>query len=222
MKKLIIALLLVVSGATYAQETKDVGDFTEVKVFDRMRVNLIKSSANKVILKGKDTDYIELVNKDGVLKIRMDLDKIFDGNETFVEVYYNDLKVIDGNEGAEIVVNELIEQPKIEIRVQEGAHVKAGLEVENAEMRAVTGGIINASGTAKIQNVEVNTGGIYEGKSLETTDTNLRIQAGGEADIFARRTAEVKIRAGGDVHVYGNPTELIKDKFIGGRVTVMK
>ena len=222
MKKLIIALLLVVSGATYAQETKDVGDFTEVKVFDRMRVNLIKSSANKVILKGKDTDYIELVNKDGVLKIRMDLDKIFDGNETFVEVYYNDLKVIDGNEGAEIVVNELIEQPKIEIRVQEGAQVKAGLEVENAEMRAVTGGIINASGTAKIQNVEVNTGGIYEGKSLETTDTNLRIQAGGEADIFARRTAEVKIRAGGDVHVYGNPTELIKDKFIGGRVTVMK
>ena len=222
MKKLIIALLLVVSGATYAQETKDVGDFTEVKVFDRMRVNLIKSSANKVILKGKDTDYIELVNKDGVLKIRMDLDKIFDGNETFVEVYYNDLKVIDGNEGAEIVVNELIEQPKIEIRVQEGAQVKAGLEVENAEMRAVTGGITNASGTAKIPNLEVNTGGIYEGKSLETTDTNLRIQAGGEADIFARRTAEVKIRAGGDVHVYGNPTELIKDKFIGGRVTVMK
>ncbi|RXG17948.1 putative autotransporter adhesin-like protein [Leeuwenhoekiella aestuarii] len=222
MKKLIIALLLVATTGTYAQETRDVGDFTEVKVFDRMRVNLIKSSDNKVILKGKDTEDIELVNKDGVLKIRMDIDKIFDGNETFVEIHYNNLRVIDGNEGAEIVVNELIEQPKIEIRVQEGAQVKAGLEVENAEMRAVTGGIINASGTAKNQNVEVNTGGIYEGKSLETTDTYLRIQAGGEADIFARRTAEVKIRAGGDVHVYGNPTELIKDKFIGGRVTVMK
>lgn len=222
MKKLIIALLLVATTATYAQETKAVGDFTEVKVFDRMRVNLIKSSENKVILKGKDTEDIELVNKDGVLKIRMDINKIFDGNETFVEVHYNNLRVIDGNEGAEIVVNELIEQPKIEIRVQEGAKVKAGIEVENAEMRAVTGGIINASGTAKYQNIEVNTGGIYEGKSLETTDTKLRIQAGGEADIFARRTAEVKIRAGGDVNVYGNPTELIKDKFIGGRVTVMK
>ena len=222
MKKLIIALLLVATTATYAQETKAVGDFTEVKVFDRMRVNLIKSSDNKVILKGKDIEDIELINKNGVLKIRMDINKIFDGNETFVEVHYNNLRVIDANEGAEIVVNELIEQPRIEIRVQEGAQVKVGLEVENAEMRAVTGGIINASGTAKNQNVEVNTGGIYEGKSLETTDTTLRIQAGGEVDIFARRTAEVKIRAGGDVHVYGNPTELIKDKFIGGRVTVMK
>ncbi|MEC7782584.1 MAG: head GIN domain-containing protein [Bacteroidota bacterium] len=223
MKKLILAVLFVAAGATYAQDdTKDVGDFTEVKVFDRMRVNLIKDSENKVYLKGKDTDYIELVNKDGVLKIRMDLDKIFDGNETFVEVHYNNLRVIDGNEGAEIVVNELLEQPKIEIRVQEGAQVTADLKVENAEMRAVTGGIITASGSAVNQNVEVNTGGVFEGKSLETTDTTIRIQAGGEADIFARRTAEVKIRAGGDVDVYGNPTELIKDKFIGGRVRVMK
>ena len=181
MKKLIIALLLVATTATYAQETKAVGDFTEVKVFDRMRVNLIKSSDNKVILKGKDIEDIELINKNGVLKIRMDINKIFDGNETFVEVHYNNLRVIDANEGAEIVVNELIEQPRIEIRVQEGAQVKVGLEVENAEMRAVTGGIINASGTAKNQNVEVNTGGIYEGKSLETTDTTLRIQAVGVA-----------------------------------------
>ncbi|MEC8883741.1 MAG: DUF2807 domain-containing protein, partial [Bacteroidota bacterium] len=77
MKKLILAVLFVAAGATYAQDdTKDVGDFTEVKVFDRMRVNLIKDSENKVYLKGKDTDYIELINKDGVLKIRMDLDKI--------------------------------------------------------------------------------------------------------------------------------------------------
>ncbi|MEC8884446.1 MAG: DUF2807 domain-containing protein, partial [Bacteroidota bacterium] len=104
----------------------------------------------------------------------------------------------------------------------EGAQVTADLKVENAEMRAVTGGIITASGSAVNQNVEVNTGGVFEGKSLETTDTTIRIQAGGEADIFARRTAEVKIRAGGDVDVYGNPTELIKDKFIGGRVRVMK
>lgn len=223
MKKIILVLLLITAGAVNAQDNvKNIGDFTEVKVFDRMRVNLIKSSENKVILKGKDTEDIELVNNDGILKIRMDIDKIFDGNETFVEVYYNNLRVIDANEGARVEVNELLEQPKIEIRVQEGAQVNAGLDVEYAEMRAVTGGIITANGSAEKQNVEINTGGIFEGKSLETTDTSLRIQAGGEAAIFARRTADVKIRAGGDVTVYGNPTELLKDKFIGGRVHVVK
>lgn len=222
MKNQILALLILLVGAVQAQEkVEDVGDFTEVKVFDRMRVNLIKSTENKVVLKGRDTEDIELINKDGVLKIRMDIDKIFDGNETFVEVYFNNLKVIDGNEGAEININELLEQEEIEIRVQEGARVAAGIDVKSATLRAVTGGIIKMNGSAKYQTVEINTGGIYEGKDLETTDTQLRIQAGGEAEIFARRTADIKLRAGGDVYVYGNPTELIKDKFIGGRVRLM-
>ena len=222
MKKVIFAFLVLVTGSVLAQEkVENLGDFTAVKVFDRMRVNLVKSTENRVYLKGKDTDDIELINKDGMLKIRMDIDKIFDGNETFVEVHFKDLKVIDGNEGAEINVNELLEQESIEIRVQEGARVTAGLEVNSAKMRAVTGGIIDARGSAKTQNVEINTGGIYNGKALETTDTQLRIQAGGEADIFARRTADIKLRAGGDVHVYGNPTEVIKDNFIGGRVHIM-
>ncbi|MCC4212207.1 head GIN domain-containing protein [Leeuwenhoekiella parthenopeia] len=222
MKNQILALLILVTGALHAQEkVEDIGDFTEVKVFDRMRVNLIRSDENKVILKGRDTEDIELINKDGILKIRMDIDKIFDGNETFVEVYFNNLRVIDGNEGAEININELLEQESIEIRVQEGARVTAGMDVKSATLRAVTGGIIRTTGSAKYQTVEINTGGIYNGKDLETTDTQLRIQAGGEAEIFARRTADIKLRAGGDVFVYGNPTELIKDKFIGGRVKVM-
>jgi len=222
MKNQVVLLFIMLTCALSAQEkVENIGDFTEVKVFDRMRVNLIKSDENKVILKGRDTEDIELVNKDGILKIRMDIDKIFDGNETFVEVYFNNLKVIDGNEGAEININELLEQDEIEIRVQEGARVTAGIDVESATLRAVTGGIIRINGSARSQTVEINTGGIYNGKNLETTDTQIRIQAGGEAEIFARRTADIKLRAGGDVYVYGNPTELIKDKFIGGRVRLM-
>ena len=132
MKKVIFAFLVLVTGSVLAQEkVENIGDFTEIKVFDRMRVNLVRATENKVYLKGKDTEDIELINKDGVLKIRMDIDKIFDGNETFVEVHFTDLKVIDGNEGAEINFNELLEQKTIEIRVQEGAHVTAGLDVEN-------------------------------------------------------------------------------------------
>ncbi len=222
MKNKIVILFLIASCALNAQENvQDVGNFTEVKVFDRMRVNLVKSSENKVLLKGRDTEDIEIINKGGVLKIRMDIDKIFDGNETFVEVHFTNLKIIDGNEGAEININELLEQKKIEIRVQEGAQVNAGLNVDSAQMRAVTGGIINVRGSADSQTVEINTGGIFNGKDLETADTQLRIQAGGEAEIFARRTADIKLRAGGDVYVYGNPTEVIKDKFIGGRVKIM-
>ena len=224
MKHIFTIIILFITGVVLAQNPriKDVGEFTQVKVFDRMKVNLIKSDEDKVVLSGQDIDDIEVINKDGMLKIRMNIDKIFDGNRTFVEVHYRHLNVIDGNEGAEIVSNELIEQEEITIKVQEGSRIKAGLKVENADFRAVTGGIIEASGIAKHQNIEVNTGGIFDGKYLRTKKTELRIQAGGEADIYASELADIKIRAGGDVRVFGNPKQVIKDNFIGGHIEVMR
>lgn len=224
MKNFILFILFSISISSYAQNPRvqEVGDFTEVKVFDRMQVNLIKSNQNQVVLSGEDIDDIEVVNKDGLLKIRMDFDKIFDGNKTFVEVHYTTLQVIDGNEGAKIVSNELIEQDQITVKTQEGAMVRVGLKVNQVDMRAVTGGIIEASGFAKKQAIELNTGGIFEGKDLKTQTTQIRIQAGGEADINAIQLADIKIRAGGEVYVFGNPKEVRKDKFIGGSIKVMR
>lgn len=202
--------------------TQEVGDFNEVKVYDRMTVKLVKSDENKVVLSGQDIDDIVIVNKDGILKIRMEIENSFDGDKTFVEVHYKDLDIIDGNEGSLIIANELIEQDEIEIRTQEGARVNAGLNVKEVNLRAVTGGMIQANGNATTQNIELNTGGIFMGKDFETETTNIRIQAGGEADINASKLADIKIRAGGDVYVYGHPQEIRQNKFIGGKVKEMR
>lgn len=217
----LIALFL--TAMTFAQSpiNKDVGDFTEVKVYDRIVVNLVKSDENKVVITGADADQLVVVNKDGVLKIKMEIDLIFDGNETFVHVHYNNLKTIDGNEGAVISSNELIEQDNIEIKMQEGARAKVGLNVKNAKMRAVTGGIIEASGLAKSQDVTVNTGGIYEGRDLETENSEVFVQAGGEVEVYASKLADVTIRAGGDVDVYGKPENVKRRRTFGGRIRIM-
>ena len=81
----------------------------------------------------------------------MQLDKKFQGEDTFIEVYYKYLNVIDGNEGAKIVSNELLKQDYIELKAQEGAKIKVGLNVINLEVRAVTGGVVEASGLANNQ-----------------------------------------------------------------------
>lgn len=223
MKFSITIFFLMLSSLAFAQNprTENVGDFTEVKVFDLIRVNLIKAEENKVTLTGKDVADIELINKNGTLKIRMNLDKVFDGQQTFVQVYYKDLRTIDGNEGAQIVSNELIEQQHLEIRMQEGASIKAGLDLEKLDARAVTGGILDLTGKVDKQKIELNTGGIFNGKDLHSQTTNLRIQAGGEADIYATDLAEIKVRAGGDARVFGNPKQVVKDKFIGGNIKMM-
>ncbi len=220
MRTITSILLLFITVATFAQgpKEKQVGDFTTVKVFDLIHISLVKSDENKVIISGEDVDDVQVINKNGTLKIRMKLDQIFNGTETFVAVHYTNLEVIDGNEGARIVGNELIEQDKIELKTQEGALIKVGLNVDKVTIKAVSGGIVETSGRANSQSILINTGGIYEGKDFETKNTEVKIRTGGEAEVNTTEVVDAKVTAGGDIFIYGNPSRVNKKTTLGGRI----
>lgn len=220
MKNALLVLSFFITTFVLAQNPleKSVGDFNQVKVYDLIEVNLIQSKENKVVIAGEDVQDVQVINKDGKLKIRMNLDQIFNGNKTFVEVHYTSLSIIDGNEGAVIVSNELIEQDEITLKAQEGARIKVGLDVDEVEIRAVTGGIIETRGRANSQNITLNTGGIYEGKSFETKSTKVNIKAAGEAEVNASKIVDATVKAGGDVFIYGNPETVKENTLFGGRI----
>ncbi|MEH6536849.1 MAG: head GIN domain-containing protein [Psychroserpens sp.] len=223
MKTFFAITLLVVTSVLTAQNPleKRVGDFNEVKVYDLIAVNLIKGDSPKVEITGDDIEDVVVVNKDGKLKIRMKTDKSFNGDHTFVSVYYTKLDIIDGNEGAYITSNELIEQSQIELKAQEGAHLKIGLDVDQVNIRAVSGGVIETEGKAISQDITLNTGGIYNGKIFETINTSVNIKAAGEADIFASKTVDARVTAGGNINIYGNPKSVKEKTTFGGRIKRM-
>ncbi|MEC7772544.1 MAG: head GIN domain-containing protein [Bacteroidota bacterium] len=222
MKKIYTLSLLLLPLVMFSQRIIDteVGEFNKIKVFDLIEVNLIQSDENKIMIKGWNVDDIKWTNKNGVLKLRMQLDKKFQGEDTMIEVYYTDLDVIDGNEGAQITCNEMVQKSRIELRAQEGAAIHIGMDVDYADIRAVTGGIVQASGLAKNQSIVINTGGIFEGRELRTATTDVKISAGGEADVFASELVDINVKASGDVYVYGNPERVHKKTFVGGRIYI--
>ncbi|MEN1784119.1 MAG: head GIN domain-containing protein [Bacteroidota bacterium] len=199
----------------------DVGAFHKIKVFDLIEVNLIQSDENRILIKGRNVDDIKWINKDGVLKLRMQLDKKFTGADTLIEVHYTDIEVIDANEGAHITCNETVKQNKIELRSQEGGRITIGMDVVVLDARAVTGGIVEASGLAENQSIVLNTGGIFEGSELRTAVSEVKISAGGEAEVFASDRVDINVKAGGDVTVYGQPQKVNKSTFAGGRIYIM-
>lgn len=223
MKKMITVLLALVAIQISAQRIidKNVGSFHTVKVFDLIEVNLVQSDEDKILIKGRNVDDIKWVNKNGVLKLRMQLDKKFTGEDTFIEVHYTDLDVIDANEGARISCNEMVTRNKIELRAQEGGKITIGMDVAMVEIRAVTGGIVQASGLAENQSIVINTGGIFEGSDLRTATSEVKISAGGEAEVFASERIDIDVKAGGDVVVYGRPKHVNKKTFVGGRIHIV-
>ena len=213
-----IAALFFVSLSAQEIVDREVGEFSEIKVYDLIEVNLIQSDENRIFIKGENVHDIKWTNKDGKLKLRMQLEKKFSGDDTLIEVYYKDLDIVDSNEGARITFNEMIEQDEIELRAQEGGQIKAGFNVDYALIKAVTGGVIEAAGIAKRQNITLNTGGVFRGQELKTERSSVKISAGGEAELHASERVEIDVTAGGDVYVYGNPSQVDKNTFAGGRV----
>ena len=67
MKNVLVIGFLCLSFAGLSQRIVDrsVGDFNEVKVYDLIEVNLIKSNENKVLVKGDNVDDIQIVSKNG-------------------------------------------------------------------------------------------------------------------------------------------------------------
>ena len=119
MKRFIVVLMGLLTSVAFAQDIvdKEVGDFREIKVYDLIAVNLIKSDQNRIYIKGENVYDIKWSNKDGTLKLKMQLEKKFSGDKTLIEVHYKELDVVDSNEGANIVFNEMIEQDEIRTQV---------------------------------------------------------------------------------------------------------
>lgn len=222
MKNLLVTVLFFATTLVFAQnpKNKNVGDFNEVKVFDLIKVSLVKSDENKVMITGEDVDDVEIIIKNNTLKVRMKFDRSFDGTKTFVAVHYTDLKVIDANEGAIVIGNELITQDNIELRAQEGASIIVGLDVDTVNVRAVSGGIIETRGKANTQDITLNTGGIYEGRDFETKNTTVKVRAAGEAEVKASNSVDARITAGGNIDIYGDPQIVTKKQTFGGSIKV--
>ncbi|RKE98789.1 head GIN domain-containing protein [Ichthyenterobacterium magnum] len=220
MKNLIVLLALFVSTIMVGQDAieKTVGEFSTLKVYDLIEVKMIKSDIDKVIISGKNAEEVNVVNKNGTLKIKMKLQEVFDGNSTSVVLHYTDIETIDANEGTSITVESIIEQFEIDLKTQEGATIKANLNVTYANIRAVTGGVIETAGTSKNQDISLYTGGVFKGENCISENTQVAIKVAGEAHVHATEGVEAKIRAGGDVYIYGNPKRVDESRVFGGRI----
>lgn len=202
--------------------TQSIEPFKEVKGFDGLSINLIKSFENKVVISGENTDKVAVVNNDGILKIRMQIGKIFSGYKTFVDLHYaQDILIIDVNEDARIVTEQMIEQDVLELKAQEGGELVVNAIVEQMLIKSVSGGIIKTNGSSNVQDVQINTGGVYEGKSFETNFSTINVNAGSRAEINARDYVKATVKAGGEVLVYGNPKKLEEKTVFGGTITRM-
>jgi hypothetical protein len=221
MKKTVYSLLFI-SALGFCQTEKRVGDFTKVTSFDKIDVVLIQSNENKVILSGNESENVELINKNGELKIRMPLLKTMSGDGINATVYFKKIDAVEANEGSHMTSDEIFKSIVFEIIVKEGADIKLNIDVENLKVKATSGGILNIEGEATNQDILVNSGAIFDGSKINSKQATVTVNAGGEVGVFAIDFVNAKVRAGGKITVFGNPKQLNKKVIAGGTIEEAK
>ena len=223
MKQFIFSLVVAFSLVSFSQNTeKELGEFSQLKTFDGLSVELVKSSTNKVVISGVHRNDVEVVNKNGLLKIRFNIPKVTTLYETKVVLFYKELNLIDANEGSFIFSDEIIKEIDLEIKAQEGAIIRLEVDAQRVNSRVVSGSIVTLSGKAKNQDVVVNSGGVYKAQECITEQTKVTVSAGGSAKIYATEIAKAKVKAGGVIKIYGHPKLADTKKVFGGSITVVE
>jgi hypothetical protein len=223
MKNIIYICVLFFSFNALSQTTvtKNLGDFTTLKVYNGIEVELIKSEDQKLEVTGNKSEMIKIKTVNNTLKLSLPFSLKPDNNsangEVIIKLYYNkNIAVIDANEGSTITGKEIY-QDKLEVNSQERAFINLVVKVKYLDVIAISGGIIKLTGTTKNQNVDVNLYGIYNGFALKTKgNTTIKSGTGAKAEVFAGETLNAKVSFGGSIFYKGNP-EVVKDKkVIGG------
>ena len=223
MKKIVIICTLIFSVSIVAQSkiTKKLGDYSTLKVFNGIEVELIKSKEQKLEITGEKSELVKVKNVNNTLKLSLKFsinpaENAADG-KVLIKLFYNtNIDVIDANEGATITGKDF-NQDKLTVDAQERGFINLTTTVKHLIVKATSGGIIKLSGTSNNQQVDVDLYSTYHGFAMKTTgNSNVKAGTGAKAEILAGETLNAKVGFGGSIFYKGNPIVTKDKKVIGG------
>ena len=222
MKKIILFIFLLVSNILLAQISKSLGDFSKVTAFDKISVKLVSSNENRIEIKGDLASEVQIITKNKELKIRMPLEHLMKGDDVNVILYFKKLEAIEANEGSSISCDSNLKALDFNLIAKEGADIKVAIDAQRITLKSSNGAVITLSGKAQNLEAIVSSGGILEAQKLETNQTVISVNAGGNADVFATDLVDAKVRAGGNITIYGNPKQVNQKTVIAGNIKIIK
>lgn len=222
MKKIAFVILLLISQLAISQRTEKLGTFSKITAFDQIDVWLIPSTESKIILAGEGAEEVEIINKNGELKIRMPLTKLMKGDNVSATVYYESIDAIEANEGSRIASDATLKGTLLNVIAKEGAEIQLITEVTSLKVKASNGSSVTIDGKATNQDIILNSGAMYFGSKLATSITTITVNAGGDADVNASELVDAKVRAGGLITVFGKPKQINQKIIAGGRIEQAK
>ena len=219
MKRFILTLLIIPSLLTSQEEiNRNLGEFTKLSIYDGINVELIKSEENKVEASGENTRFVVVKNKNGNLKIRLNVQKRFSGDRTMVKLYYKNLYSFIAHEGSNIFSKDTIKQADLKIKGHTGSRIDVPVELNSISVTSTAGAKITLRGSSTYLEASSATGSEINARNMVVEDGEVSALSGSMVDVRVQTSLEAIARIGGVVNVHSKTERIIEKVSLGGSV----
>ena len=219
MKRFILALLIIPSLLVSQEEiNRSLGEFTKLSIYDGINVELIKSDENKVEASGENTRFVVVKNKNGNLKIRLNVQKRFSGDRTMVKLYYKNIYSFIAHEGSNIFSKDTIKQADLKIKGHTGSRIDIPVELNSISVTSTAGAKITLRGSSTYLEASSATGSEINARNMVIEDGEVSALSGSMVDVRAETSLEAIARIGGVINVHSKTERITEKVSLGGSV----
>ena len=219
MKRFILTLLIIPSLLVSQEEiNRNLGEFTKLSIYDGINVELIKSDENKVEASGENTRFVVVKNKNGNLKIRLNVQKRFSGDRTMVKLYYKNIYSFIAHEGSNIFSKDTIKQADLKIKGHTGSRIDIPVELNSISVTSTAGAKITLRGFSTYLEASSATGSEINARNMVIEDGEVSALSGSMVDVRAETSLEAIARVGGVINVHSKTERITEKVSLGGSV----
>ena len=219
MKRFILTLLIIPSLLVSQEEiNRNLGEFTKLSIYDGINVELIKSDENKVEASGENTRFVVVKNKNGNLKIRLNVQKRFSGDRTMVKLYYKNIYSFIAHEGSNIFSKDTIKQADLKIKGHTGSRIDIPVELNSISVTSTAGAKITLRGSSTYLEASSATGSEINARNMVIEDGEVSALSGSMVDVRAETSLEAVARIGGVINIHSKTERITEKVSLGGSV----
>ena len=219
MKRLILTLLIIPSLLASQEEiNRNLGEFTKLSIYDGINVELIKSDENKVETSGENTRFVVVKNKNGNLKIRLNVQKRFSGDRTMAKLYYKNLYSFIAHEGSNLFSKDTIKQADLKIKAHTGSRIDIPVELNSISVTSTAGAKITLRGSSTYLEASSATGSEINARNMVIMDGEVSALSGSMVDVRAETSLEAIARIGGVINIHSKTERITEKVSLGGSV----
>jgi hypothetical protein len=216
----VVGLLLSTSGFAQETQTRNIGQFTGVKVAEGIDVYLIKGDKEsaKVEVYGTSIQNVITEVSGSYLKVHMR-----DGNykgriEAKVYVTYTKLDKLSASSAGNIYSQGVIKTSSLEVGSSSAGTIEIEVDAGEVDISASSAGEIEIKGIAKSLNADASSAGEIDAYDLEVESVVVDASSAGSIKVNVKDALSANASSGGSIRYRGNPSKSITNSSSGGSV----